>query len=82
MRNKKKILLNSLIIFVVATTTSCGSELAEARAATYCECLHEAKGEMTKMDECLKIIDSAKIEFEGTPRHWIKFQEALGECQN
>lgn len=78
----KKTLLKTLLITPVTLFFSCGSEIAEARAETYCECLHQAKGELTQMDECLKIIDSAKVEFENTPRHWIKFQEALGECQN
>jgi hypothetical protein len=63
-------------------TSSCSSELAEEKAAEYCKCLREAKGEMTKVDDCLSIMDEAKVEFEKKPRIWIKFQKALEDCQN
>ena len=78
----KKTLLKALLIMSITLVFSCGSEVAEARAETYCECLRKAKGELTQIDDCMAIIDSAKIEFEKTPRHWVKFQEALDECQN
>ena len=83
MKIRQKKTLRALVIgFLGLVFTACSSELAKNRAHDYCKCLQEAKGELTQMNECMSIIDSAKVEFEKTPRHWIKFQKALNDCQN
>lgn len=80
---RRKTFIRLLLIPVLGTlTVSCSSEEAEKKAEEYCKCLREAKGEMTKVDNCLSIMDEAKVEFEKKPRIWIKFQKALEECQN
>jgi hypothetical protein len=80
---RRKTIFGALLTITLGClTTSCSSEIAEIKAAEYCKCLREAKGEMTKVDDCLSIMDEAKVEFEKKPRIWIKFQRALEECQN